>query len=102
VPLPQLGCPPTGSARTSSCRKAPVIDYWNSFRDHAYEWLRTVVVRTRLGYVSNLHLMVVFLGLLCIAYYYSELGWRGIIFGTLGYVLTAMIVFWFILGTDDP
>jgi hypothetical protein len=78
-----------------------VIDLWNAFRDHAYDWLHTVIVRTRWGYVDNFRAMVVFLGLLCVAYYYFELGWRGIIFGALSYVLIAMIIFWFILPPED-
>jgi hypothetical protein len=77
------------------------MDDWDAFRDRSYDWLNTVVYHTRWGNIINLHLMTVLLGLLCVAYHYATMGWRGIIFGTLGYILIAMIVFWFIVPKED-
>jgi len=76
-------------------------EYWNAFHDRCHIWLNITVCRTRWGDITNFRMMVVLWGLVCVAYHYAMMGWRGIIFGALGYIFIAMIVFWFILGTRD-
>jgi hypothetical protein len=70
---------------------------WDAFRDRSHDWLHTVVARSRWGNITKQHLTVVLLGLSCVGYSYLTTGdWLyALVIGGLGYILIAMVIFWF-------